>query len=81
MTTRNAGGTRVMPRFKPGISKAKRMVMANRMPIATLVEKQSARIAKLDDRIETLIAKRDDEQRVLAELITMELTLEARNDD
>lgn len=61
--------------IKPGISRAKRMVMASRTPIAMLVAKQRERIAQLDQRIGRLMSKRVDEEETLADLIAMERQL------
>lgn len=54
--------------IKPGISRAKRSVMHSRTPISVLVQRQEARVAKLDERIGALMSKRVDEEQVLAEL-------------
>jgi|HubBroStandDraft_2_1064218.scaffolds.fasta_scaffold297238_2 hypothetical protein len=51
---------------------AKRMMMASRAPLAVLVEKQRARLAKLDERIGCLMTQRVDEEEILADLLTEE---------
>jgi len=57
---------------KPGISIAKRRMMARRVPIAVLIAEQEERIAKIDVRIGELMNKRVDAEEVLAELLRFE---------
>jgi len=46
--------------------------MAHRVPISALVEKQRARLVKIDEQLGRLMTKRVDEEEVLAELLLLE---------
>jgi flagellar biosynthesis chaperone FliJ len=57
--------------IKPGVSKAKRMMMHSRKPFEILVELQQGRISKLTARIGHLMTQRADAEEVLAELLEL----------
>lgn len=54
--------------IKPTVGRAKRMVMASRLPFDVLIARQRERIQKLDDRIGALMNKRVEEEEVLSDL-------------
>ncbi len=55
--------------LKPGISKAKRMLMHSRKPIQVLINLQQERVDHLTARIGNLMSQRVTEEETLAELI------------
>lgn len=48
---------------------AKQLMRASRMPIALIIEKQRARLVKIDERIGCMMTQRADEEDILADLI------------
>lgn len=54
--------------LKPDLTRAQRMLMTRRKPIAALIEAQQARLDKIETRLQELMTKRADEEEVLAEL-------------
>jgi septal ring factor EnvC (AmiA/AmiB activator) len=60
--------------LKPELSKATRMMVTSRLPLERMVEKQRAKIARLDERIGALMTQRVDEEDLLAELLAMTAT-------
>lgn len=58
--------------IKPGVSIAKRRMMARMVPLTTLIAEQKARIEKISERIGQLMSKRADEEEILADLYTFE---------
>lgn len=61
--------------MKPSVSRAKRMVMASRMPIMTIVKRQQARVAELDERIGRLQGQRVEQEEILAEFYALKLPI------